>query len=131
MNSSPSEKTLITKKADDFLIGIYSGFQFVLRFFREVFKPPYEFKEIIKQCYQVGYKSLGLITLTGFITGLVFTKQSRPSLSEFGASSWLAFFSCDCYHKSTGSPGYGFNLLWESGLTNRCGTGFDEGDRTD
>jgi phospholipid/cholesterol/gamma-HCH transport system permease protein len=30
-----------------------------------------------------------LITLTGFITGLVFTKQSRPSLSEFGASSWL------------------------------------------
>ncbi|HWJ92793.1 MAG TPA: ABC transporter permease, partial [Flavisolibacter sp.] len=29
------------------------------------------------------------ITLTGFITGLVFTKQSRPSLSEFGAASWL------------------------------------------
>ncbi|MEO7047390.1 MAG: ABC transporter permease, partial [Ferruginibacter sp.] len=30
-----------------------------------------------------------LISLTGFITGLVFTKQSRPSLAEFGATSWL------------------------------------------
>jgi len=89
MNSNPSEKALLTKKIDEFFIGLYSGFHFVIRFFKEVFKPPYEFKEIIKQCYQVGYKSLGLITLTGFITGLVFTKQSRPSLSEFGASSWL------------------------------------------
>lgn len=41
------------------------------------------------QCYAVGVKSLPLITLTGFITGLVFTKQSRPSLAEFGATSWL------------------------------------------
>lgn len=89
MNSIPSEKFFITKKFDNFFIGLYSGCQFALRFFKEVFKPPYEFKEIIKQCYEVGYKSLGLITLTGFITGLVFTKQSRPSLSEFGASSWL------------------------------------------
>ncbi|MEJ7679964.1 MAG: ABC transporter permease [Segetibacter sp.] len=29
------------------------------------------------------------MSLTGFITGLVFTKQSRPSLAEFGATSWL------------------------------------------
>ncbi|HEY8659844.1 MAG TPA: ABC transporter permease [Hanamia sp.] len=89
MNSKPSPKILITKKVDLFFTDLYSAFQFTLRFFKEVFVPPYEFKEIIKQCYEVGYKSLGLITLTGFITGLVFTKQSRPSLSEFGAQSWL------------------------------------------
>ncbi len=89
MNGKSTEKIFLTRKIDDFFIGLYSGFRFVIRFFREVFKPPYEFREIIKQCYEVGYKSLGLITLTGFITGLVFTKQSRPSLSEFGASSWL------------------------------------------
>lgn len=89
MNPKPTERALLTKNLDHFFIGLYSGVQFILRFFKEVFKPPYEFKEIIKQCYEVGYKSLGLITLTGFITGLVFTKQSRPSLSEFGASSWL------------------------------------------
>ena len=30
-----------------------------------------------------------LITLTGFVVGIVFTKQSRPSLVAFGATSWL------------------------------------------
>jgi len=89
MKIKPVEKKLISKKVDAFFINLYSAFQFVIRFFKEVFKPPYEVKEIIKQCYEVGYKSLFLITLTGFITGLVFTKQSRPSLSEFGATSWL------------------------------------------
>ena len=84
-----SREYFITKKVDNFFIDLNNALQFVLRFFKEVFKPPYEFKEIIRQCYQVGYKSLFLITLTGFITGLVFTKQSRPSLSEFGAASWL------------------------------------------
>ena len=55
----------------------------IIRFFKEVFRPPFEFKEIIRQCYEIGYKSLPLITLTGFITGLVFTKQSRPSCPGF------------------------------------------------
>lgn len=89
MNSKPLEKKLISKKIDNFFIDLYSAFQFIGRFFKELFTPPYEFREIIKQCYEVGYKSLFLITLTGFITGLVFTKQSRPSLAEFGATSWL------------------------------------------
>jgi phospholipid/cholesterol/gamma-HCH transport system permease protein len=89
MNSKTGEKYLLTKRIDRFFLDLYSAVQFVLRFFKEVFKPPYEFKEIIKQCYEVGYKSLFLITLTGFITGLVFTKQSRPSLEEFGATSWI------------------------------------------
>jgi phospholipid/cholesterol/gamma-HCH transport system permease protein len=89
MNLNSAEKNLISKKIDGFFIDLYSALQFITKFFKELFKPPYEFREIIKQCYEVGYKSLFLITLTGFITGLVFTKQSRPSLSEFGATSWL------------------------------------------
>lgn len=89
MRIKTSRKYLITRKVDEFFSGISSAFQFTGRFFKELFTPPFEFKEIIRQCYQVGYKSLFLITLTGFITGLVFTKQSRPSLSEFGAQSWL------------------------------------------
>ena len=80
---------MISKNVDRLFIDLHNTFQFVIRFFKEVFKPPYEFKEIIRQCYEVGYKSLPLISLTGFVTGLVFTKQSRPSLAEFGASSWL------------------------------------------
>ena len=87
-NKSP-DKPVVSRRLDSFFLAIYDAFSFVMRFFREVLKPPFEWKEIIRQCYQVGYKSLALITLTGFITGLVFTKQSRPSLSEFGATSWL------------------------------------------
>lgn len=84
-----SGKNLISKGFDGFFSDLFSASQFFLRFFKEVLKPPYEVKEIIRQCYEVGYRSLGLISLTGFITGLVFTKQSRPSLAEFGATSWL------------------------------------------
>lgn len=80
---------VIGKRFDNFFSGLYNVYAFIKQFFREVFVPPYEFKEIIRQCYDVGYRSLGLVSLTGFITGLVFTKQSRPSLLEFGATSWL------------------------------------------
>jgi len=62
---------------------------FSARFFKEVFKPPYEFKEFIRQCFAIGYKSLPLVGITGFIMGLVLTLQSRPTLAEFGAESWL------------------------------------------
>ena len=68
---------------------LYDVCQFVIRFFKEGFLPPYEGKELMRQCYEIGYRSLALISLTGFITGIVFTKQSRPSLAEFGATSWL------------------------------------------
>ncbi|NGY38823.1 ABC transporter permease [Flavobacterium sp. XN-5] len=62
---------------------------FASKFFKEVFTPPYEFKEFIKQCYVIGYKSIPLVAITGFIMGLVLTLQSRPTLSKFGAESWL------------------------------------------
>jgi phospholipid/cholesterol/gamma-HCH transport system permease protein len=62
---------------------------FSAKFFKEVFIPRYEFKEFIKQCYIIGYKSIPLVAITGFIMGLVLTLQSRPTLANFGAESWL------------------------------------------
>jgi len=72
-----------------FFLRIYEIWRFIVQFFKEVFLPPYEYKEIVNQFFQIGIRSLSIITLTGFITGVVFTKQSRSSLSEFGAASWL------------------------------------------
>lgn len=63
--------------------------RFAGRFFREVFSRPFEVKEFLRQSYQMGNKSLLLVGVTGFILGLVFTLQSRPTLEEFGASSWI------------------------------------------
>jgi len=62
---------------------------FAGRFFVEGFKPRYEFAETLRQCYFIGYKSLPLVGITAFIMGLVLTIQSRPTLVEFGAESWL------------------------------------------
>jgi|SRR5690606_14397286 phospholipid/cholesterol/gamma-HCH transport system permease protein len=89
MAEKPRRKYLITRNLDYFFTEVYHISKFISRFFREVFRPPFEIGEIIRQCYEIGYKSLALISMTGFITGIVFTKQSRPSLSEFGATSWL------------------------------------------
>ncbi len=83
------EKYVINKKIDNFFIEIAHIIRFIGNFFREVFSPPYEPREIIRHCYEVGYRSLGLISLTGFIIGIVFTKQSRPALADFGATSWV------------------------------------------
>lgn len=73
----------------DFLNETGEVSRFAGRFFKEVFLPPYELKEIIKQSYEIGYRSLPLVALTAFIIGLVLTLQSRPTLAKFGAESWL------------------------------------------
>src|ERR1700744_3485966 len=73
----------------DFFVSLYNINKFIFRVFREAFMPPYEGREIIRQVFNVGLRSLTLISLTGFIVGLIFTKQSRPSLVTFGAASWL------------------------------------------
>jgi len=76
-------------KVRNLLIEFANIHRFLMRFLKEVVSPPFEFKEIIRQCYEIGWRSLPLISVTGFIVGFVFTKQSRPSLEEFGATSWL------------------------------------------
>ena len=88
-NAETADKPKQPGILERFFLGVYHAFSFVIRFFKEVVRPPYHMKEVVRQFYEIGYKSLPLITMTGFITGLVFTKQSRPSLAEFGATSWL------------------------------------------
>lgn len=89
MPQSPTKKYVFSKGIDDYFVGVYNAYQFCLCFFKEAFISPFHIREIVNQCFEIGLKSLSLITLTGFIIGMVFTKQSRPSLENFGASSWL------------------------------------------
>jgi len=72
-----------------FFIEIGNLSYFAQHFFKEAFTKPFEFKELVRQCYNVGNRSLLLVGITGFILGLVFTLQSRPTLMEFGAESWM------------------------------------------
>ena len=77
------------KRIKLFFLSLFEIYIFIGEFFKVIITTPFEFKEITKQCYMIGVKSLPIISLTSFITGIVFTKQSRPSLAEFGATSWL------------------------------------------
>ncbi len=77
------------KNVRGFFEGVTLGTRFSFRFFREIIRPRYEFNEFLKQSYLIGYRSLPLVAITGFIMGLVLTIQSRPTLAEFGAESWL------------------------------------------
>jgi phospholipid/cholesterol/gamma-HCH transport system permease protein len=84
-----TKSTKAPNSIEVFLIDLASIFQFIGRFFKEVLFPPYEFGEVISQFYNIGYKSFPLVGITGFIMGLVLTLQSRPTLLQFGAESWL------------------------------------------
>jgi phospholipid/cholesterol/gamma-HCH transport system permease protein len=85
-----SEKTLAkTESANNFLTDIANVCLFIVRFLKESFRKNHEFKEFFNQCFQIGYKSLPLISVTGTIMGLVLTIQSRPVLVKFGAESLL------------------------------------------
>jgi phospholipid/cholesterol/gamma-HCH transport system permease protein len=79
----------IEARLSAFLIEIGELSYFTVRFLKEVFKPPFEFKEFLRQCYLMGNRSLLLVCVTGFIIGLVLTLQTRPTLIEFGAVSWM------------------------------------------
>jgi phospholipid/cholesterol/gamma-HCH transport system permease protein len=73
----------------EFFLEVSGMSLFIARFFKEVFIPPYEFGEFIRQCYLIGYRSLSLVGITGFIMGLVLTIQAKPTMAEFGAESWI------------------------------------------
>ena len=78
-----------TQKLNIFLSDTADVFIFIARIFKETFSRNFEFKEFFYQCFQIGYKSLALISTTGIIMGLVLTIQSRPVLVDFGAVTML------------------------------------------
>ena len=85
-----SEKAITkTAQANSFLVDFADFFLFFSRILKETFSRGFEFREFLQQSFKIGYKSLPLITVTGFIMGLVLTIQARPSLVSFGAVSLL------------------------------------------
>ncbi len=76
-------------KIKSVLINIGDTSLFLMRVVKNTFSGGFEFNEFLKQCFQIGNKSLALISITGIIVGLVLTIQSRPVLVDFGAESML------------------------------------------
>lgn len=77
------------KEASFFLTDVADAALFITRLLKETFTKHFEFREFWRQCYQIGYMTLPLISITGAIIGMVLTIQSRPVLVDFGAESLL------------------------------------------
>jgi phospholipid/cholesterol/gamma-HCH transport system permease protein len=82
-------KYIFTKGFDEFFKEVYRATKFTLLFFKELFKLSFHLREVIIQCYEIGLKALPLISVTGFVVGVIFTQNSRSGLESFGAESWL------------------------------------------
>lgn len=63
--------------------------RFAGRVIRVTFHGRFEWAELSRQCYFQGLKTLGLISITAFIMGLVLTIQTRPVMAELGADAWV------------------------------------------
>jgi len=62
---------------------------FCARVARAAVTPPYEVRELIRQCDEVGSKSALLIAVAGAAIGVVLSLETRNSLIQFGAESML------------------------------------------
>lgn len=62
---------------------------FTTRVIKQLFTPPYEHRELIRQSYFIGNKSFLLIAATGLILGIVLTLQAVPIMSKFGAQAFI------------------------------------------
>src|SRR5664279_2439400 len=58
-----------TENAKNFIEELATFFIFISRIGKETFSRAFEFKEFLRQCFQIGYKSLPLISITGTIMG--------------------------------------------------------------
>ena len=50
---------------------------FGLRALREALRPPFEVRELVRQVYEIGLRSVPLIAVAGFAVGIVMSMHSR------------------------------------------------------
>lgn len=78
-------------------LGLFSG-----QVFRECFRRPFEFTEILKQIFEIGWRSAPLIVLSGVAVGIVLSLHTRSTLERFGAAAMIPAALAFALVKETG-----------------------------
>ena len=73
----------------EFLGGVADGARFAVRVVVESVRPPYEGRELVRQLFELGVRSVPLIATAGFAVGLVLSMHTRASLARFGAEALI------------------------------------------
>jgi phospholipid/cholesterol/gamma-HCH transport system permease protein len=55
----------------------------------EIWRPPYEWRELARQVYELGFRSVPLIATSGLAVGVVLSMHTRASLERFGAEALI------------------------------------------
>jgi phospholipid/cholesterol/gamma-HCH transport system permease protein len=62
---------------------------FGVRALRDAVRPPYEFGEIARHVFEIGWRSVPLIATSGMAIGVVLSMHTRASLERFGAEAMI------------------------------------------
>jgi phospholipid/cholesterol/gamma-HCH transport system permease protein len=84
-----TDNSLIGTGLGGFLINVTGYFRFVGAVIRNLFRLPFYFGEILNQLFQIGYKSLSIVSLTAIFAGMVLSLQTGTELARFGAKSYI------------------------------------------
>lgn len=79
----------ITSSLNKYMATVGEQVVFTSQFARNIFKNGFEWNEFLRQCFIVGYKSVSLVAVSGFIIGFVLTLQTQPTMKQFGAESFV------------------------------------------
>ncbi|MGE3801321.1 MAG: MlaE family ABC transporter permease [Candidatus Kapaibacterium sp.] len=63
--------------------------RFIGKYFKTVFKPPYEWKQVLRHVDELGTYSTPLVLITNFLIGAILALQARPTMEDFGAAGFL------------------------------------------
>jgi phospholipid/cholesterol/gamma-HCH transport system permease protein len=83
------EMTGINQKFRQILISLYDYFHFLVTANKAFIGKPFYLSEVIEQLYQIGYRSVSIVSLTGFFTGMVMAFQTGNEMSRFGAKAYI------------------------------------------
>jgi phospholipid/cholesterol/gamma-HCH transport system permease protein len=77
------------KKLNIFFYHLYNYSVFLGLTLKALFKKPFYFNDVLEQLFQIGYRSLSIVSLTGIFTGMVLALQTGNELSRFGAKAYI------------------------------------------
>ena len=72
-----------------FLASVGAAALFAWKALRELVVPPFEFRETVRQLFELGLRSAPLIAVSGVAVGVVLSMHTRASLERFGAEAMI------------------------------------------
>ena len=85
----PAFLTRINDRAKENVLAVQDYFTLAGKSLRFIFARPFYWGDLVQQMDEIGVKSLGIVLLTGFFTGMVLALQSAVQLETFGATIYI------------------------------------------